>query len=91
VHKICSAQVILNLGVAVKELVENSVDASSTIIEIKLKEYGLDSFEVIDNGIGIVSIMLYTLYLLYFYYYFCIFLRKNKIFTGLELNTVHQR
>lgn len=54
VHKICSSQVILNLAIATKELVENSVDAGSKVIEIKFKEYGLEGFEVIDNGVGIV-------------------------------------
>lgn len=53
VHKICSSQVILNLAIAVKEIVENSCDAGSTVIEIKIKEYGLEGFEVIDNGSGI--------------------------------------
>jgi len=33
VNKLLSAQVILNVGIAVKELVENSVDAGSTVIE----------------------------------------------------------
>lgn len=56
VHKICSSQVILNLAIGVKELVENSVDAGSSVIEIKIKDYGLDGFEVSDNGSGIVSI-----------------------------------
>ncbi len=55
VHKICSSQVILNLAIGVKELVENSVDAKSTVIEVRIKNYGLDGFEVIDNGSGIVS------------------------------------
>lgn len=53
VHKICSSQVILNLAVAVKELVENSVDAGAKIIEIKIKNYGESGFEVVDNGTGI--------------------------------------
>lgn len=55
VHKICSSQVILNLAVAVKELVENSVDAGAKIIEIKIRNYGLDGFQVIDNGSGIIE------------------------------------
>ncbi|KAF5462514.1 hypothetical protein F2P56_018517 [Juglans regia] len=53
VHRICSGQVILNLSSAVKELVENSLDAGATSIEIALKEYGEEWFQVIDNGSGI--------------------------------------
>ncbi|CAO1401645.1 unnamed protein product [Diamesa serratosioi] len=53
IHKICSSQVILNIGVAVKELVENSVDAGAKTIEVKLKNYGSEGFEVSDNGFGI--------------------------------------
>jgi len=46
-------KVILNIGIAVKELIENSVDAGATVIEIKMKEYGKEGFEVSDNGLGI--------------------------------------
>ncbi|CAK9175311.1 unnamed protein product [Ilex paraguariensis] len=53
VHRICAGQVILDLPSAVKELVENSLDAGATSIEIALKEYGEESFQVIDNGCGI--------------------------------------
>lgn len=53
VHRICAGQVILDLSSAVKELVENSLDAGATSIEIALKEYGQESFQVIDNGCGI--------------------------------------
>ena len=53
VHHICSGQVILDLGTAVKELVENSLDANATNIEIRLMEYGKDFIEVVDNGSGI--------------------------------------
>ncbi|KAM7255013.1 hypothetical protein ACFE04_020254 [Oxalis oulophora] len=55
VHRICAGQVILDLASAVKELVENSIDAGSTSIEISLKDYGQHSFQVIDNGCGISS------------------------------------
>ncbi|XP_065887523.1 mismatch repair endonuclease PMS2-like [Dysidea avara] len=54
VHKICSGQVVLSLAVAVKELVENALDAGATLIEIRLKEYGKETVEVIDNGSGIL-------------------------------------
>ncbi|XP_067005498.2 mismatch repair endonuclease PMS2 [Anabrus simplex] len=53
VHRICSGQVVLNLATAVKELVENSLDARATVIEIRLKEYGSELIEVIDNGCGV--------------------------------------
>ncbi|KAL6217237.1 hypothetical protein ACLB2K_010454 [Fragaria x ananassa] len=53
VHRICAGQVILDLSAAVKELVENSLDAGATTIEISLKDYGKEWFQVIDNGCGI--------------------------------------
>lgn len=53
VHRICAGQVILDLSSAVKELVENSLDAGATSIEIALKDYGKEWFQVIDNGCGI--------------------------------------
>ncbi|KAI9060339.1 DNA mismatch repair protein MutL [Trametes sanguinea] len=53
IHKITSGQVVVDLQTAVKELVENSLDAGATNIEVRFKQYGLESFEVIDNGSGI--------------------------------------
>lgn len=55
VHRITSGQVVLDLQSAVKELVENALDAGSTSIEIRFRNFGLDGFEVIDNGTGIQS------------------------------------
>ncbi|XP_071963047.1 mismatch repair endonuclease PMS2-like isoform X2 [Antedon mediterranea] len=53
VHQICSGQVVLNLATAVKELVENSLDAGATSIEVRLKNHGSELLEVIDNGSGV--------------------------------------
>ncbi|CAD6581778.1 MAG: hypothetical protein ASARMPRED_000700 [Alectoria sarmentosa] len=55
VHQIQSGQVIVDLCSVVKELVENSLDAGATSIEIRFKNNGLDSIEVQDNGSGIVG------------------------------------
>jgi DNA mismatch repair protein PMS2 len=53
IHQICSGQVIVSLANAVKELIENSLDAGAKSIEIRLKNFGADSIEVIDDGPGI--------------------------------------
>ncbi|XP_024432698.2 mismatch repair endonuclease PMS2 isoform X2 [Desmodus rotundus] len=53
VHQICSGQVVLSLSSAVKELVENSVDAGATNVDLRLKDYGVDLIEVSDNGCGV--------------------------------------
>ncbi|XP_058300434.1 putative postmeiotic segregation increased 2-like protein 1 [Hylobates moloch] len=50
VHQICSGPVVLSLSTVVKELVENSLDAGATNIDLKLKDYGVDLIEVSDNG-----------------------------------------
>ena len=55
VHRICSGQVIIDLSTAVKELIENSLDAGATTIDIRLKEYGSELIEVSDNGTGVAK------------------------------------
>lgn len=53
VHRICSGQVVLSLAIAVKELVENSIDAGARNISVKLKDHGSKLVEVIDDGEGV--------------------------------------
>ncbi|MCJ1312065.1 hypothetical protein MMC25_005739 [Agyrium rufum] len=55
VHQIQSGQVIVDLCSVVKELVENSLDAQASSIEVRFKNNGLDSIEVQDNGSGIAK------------------------------------
>ncbi|THG95923.1 hypothetical protein EW026_g5813 [Hermanssonia centrifuga] len=52
-HRITSGQVVIDLQTAVKELVENSLDAGATNVEVRFREHGLESIEVVDNGSGI--------------------------------------
>ncbi len=53
VHRITSNQVILDLQTAVKELVENALDAHASKIEVRFADHGLAAFEVVDDGTGI--------------------------------------
>ncbi|KNH06754.1 Mismatch repair endonuclease PMS2 [Perkinsela sp. CCAP 1560/4] len=51
-HAISSAQIIPDLFVAVKELVENSIDADSTRIQVYIEDSGSSTIEVCDDGKG---------------------------------------
>ena len=51
-NKIAAGEVVEKVVSIVKELVENSVDAESTVIKVHLKEAGLREINVIDDGIG---------------------------------------
>ncbi|KAI9167267.1 Mismatch repair endonuclease PMS2 [Paramyrothecium foliicola] len=53
VHRIQSGQVIVDLCSVVKELVENSIDAGATIVDVRFRNQGLETIEVQDNGSGI--------------------------------------
>jgi len=49
---IAAGEVVENMASVVKELVENSIDASSKNISIELQESGLNEIKVIDDGDG---------------------------------------
>nr|XP_032802165.1 PMS1 protein homolog 1 isoform X2 [Petromyzon marinus] len=55
VRLLSSAQVASSVWSVVKELLENSLDAHATSVEIKLENYGFDKIEVRDNGDGVRS------------------------------------
>uniref|UniRef100_A0A3Q1LR04 PMS1 homolog 1, mismatch repair system component n=2 Tax=Bos TaxID=9903 RepID=A0A3Q1LR04_BOVIN len=56
VRLLSSSQVITSVVSVVKELIENSLDARATSIDVKLENYGFDKIEVRDNGEGIKAI-----------------------------------
>ncbi|NWR70653.1 PMS1 protein, partial [Centropus unirufus] len=53
IRLLSSSQVITSVVSVVKELIENSLDAGATNIDIKLENYGFNRIEIRDNGSGI--------------------------------------
>lgn len=53
IRYISAGEKINDIETVIRELIENSLDAGATIIEVRLTRFGVDVIEVEDNGDGI--------------------------------------
>lgn len=63
IDKIAAGEVIERPSSIVKELVENAIDASATVISVEIKEGGTSLIRVTDNGEGIKKDQIRTAFL----------------------------
>lgn len=63
VNKIAAGEVVERPASIVKELTENAIDAQATQITVEIKDGGIGSIRITDNGIGIEAEQIRTAFL----------------------------
>lgn len=79
ISKFCIGSVINSPACVLKELLENSLDASSCNIKIYLEKFGFNNIRIIDDGIGIYKCDLNKL---------CLRFNTSKICSVNDLNNI---
>jgi len=61
VHRIAAGEVIQRPCNAIKEMIENSVDAGASQVQVTIQDGGLKQIQIQDNGHGILVLDLYAM------------------------------